>query len=247
MSRESVATPTVINSEAEQIMENRLLAALPSEEYEQLKTKLKPVELSLGEILFEPPDQIRNLYFPTSAIISFLTELPDGDSVEVGLVGYDGMAGVDVILGVNTASKVATVQHAGCALKIATPALKEAFNRGGKLQQYLLQYTHALMSQISASVLCNAHHKIDGRLARWILMYHDRLERDEFLMTHEFMANMLGIRRAGVSEVAKKLQHEGLIDYHRGHFRILNRKALEEKACGCFSVIEKEFNSLYKQ
>jgi CRP-like cAMP-binding protein len=234
-----------MNSEAEQIKKNSLLAALPGEEYELLKPHLKPVELSLGEILFEPPDPIRSLYFPTSAIISFLTELPDGDSVEVGLVGYEGMAGVDVILSVNTASKVATVQHAGHALKISAPVLKEAFDRGGRLQQYLLQYTHALMSQISASVLCNAHHKIDGRLARWILMYHGRVDSDEFLMTHEFMANMLGIRRAGVSEIAKKLRHEGLIDYFRGHFRILNRKGLEERACGCFAVIEEEFDSLY--
>jgi hypothetical protein len=159
--------------------------------------------------------------------------------------GHEGMAGVDVILGVNTASKVATVQHPGYALKIGDPLLKEAFNRGGKLQQYLLQYTHALMSQISASVLCNAHHKIDGRLARWILMYHSRADTDEFIMTHEFMAHMLGIRRAGVSEVAKKLQHEGLIDYYRGHFRILNRKGLEARACGCFTVVEEEFGSLY--
>lgn len=235
-----------MNIAAEQTIENSLLAALPSAEYEQLKAHLKPVELTLGKILFEPPDIIRSLYFPTSAIISFLTELPDGDSVEVGLVGYEGMAGVDVILGVNTASKVATVQHAGYALKISAPLLKEAFNRGGKLQQYLLQYTHALMSQISASVLCNAHHKIDGRLARWILMYHSRVATDEFLMTHEFVANMLGIRRAGVSEVAKKLQHEGLIDYYRGQFRILDRQGLEDRACGCFTVTEQEFKSLYK-
>lgn len=232
---------------AEQMIKNSVLAAIPGQEYEQIKPHLKPVELALGDILFEPPDVIRSVYFPTSSIISFLTELPDGDSVEVGLVGYEGMAGVDVILGVSTASKVATVQHAGHALKIAAPILKEIFNRGGKLQQYLLQYTHALMSQISASVLCNAHHRIDGRLARWILMYHSRVDTDEFFMTHEFMANMLGIRRAGVSEVAKKLQHEGLIDYNRGHFRIINRKGLEEKACGCFSVIEEEFNSLYKE
>jgi CRP-like cAMP-binding protein len=236
-----------MNAEAKYILKNSLLAALPDDEYEQLKPHLKPVELSLGEILFEPPDIIRSLYFPASAIISFLTELPDGDSVEVGLVGFEGMAGIDVILGVDTASKVATVQHAGCALKIPASTLKEIFNRGGKLQQYLLQYTHALMSQISASVLCNAHHKIDGRLARWILMYHSRVCTDEFLMTHEFMANMLGIRRAGVSEVANKLRREGLIDYYLGNFRILNRKGLEEKACGCFTVIEEEFNSLYKE
>jgi CRP-like cAMP-binding protein len=237
----------MINTVAEQMIKNSVLAAIPSQELEQIKPHLKPVELALSNILFEPPDVIHSVYFPTTAIISFLTELPDGDSVEVGLVGYEGMVGVDVILGVSTASKVATVQHAGYALKISSPILKEIFNRGGKLQQYLLQYTHALMSQISASVLCNAHHRIDGRLARWILMYHSRLDTDEFLMTHEFMANMLGIRRAGVSEVAKKLQHEGLIDYYRGHFRILNRKGLEDRACGCFSVIEEEFNRLYKK
>ena len=236
-----------MSSRVEQRMENRLLAALGGEEYEILKPNLKPVELSFGEILFEPPDIIRSVYFPTSAIISFLMELPDGDSVEVGLVGYEGMAGVDVILGVDKASKVATVQHAGYALKLAAPALKEAFKQGGKLQQYLLQYTHAMMSQISASVLCNAHHKIDGRLARWILMYRDRLETDEFFMTHEFMANMLGIRRAGASEVAKQLQDEGLVDYKRGRFRILNRQDLERKACQCYPVAKEEFDDLYRQ
>src|SRR4051812_16886720 len=200
-----------MNSSAEQQIGNRLLAALPRDEYELLQANLKPVELPLGEILFEPPDLIRSVYFPTTSIISFLAELPDGDSVEVGLVGYEGMASVDVILGVDTASKVATVQHAGHALKIAAPALKEVFQKGGKLQQYLLRYTHAFLSQISASVFCVARHRIEERLARWILMYRIRLERDEFFLTHEFMANMLGIRRAGVSEVAKQLQTEGLV------------------------------------
>src|SRR5215210_2770137 len=166
----------------EQPIKNRLVAALPDEEYELLIPRLEPVSLSLGEILFEPPDLIRTVYFPTSCIISFLAELPSGDSVEVGLTGNEGLAGVDVILGVDTASKVATVQAAGDALKIAAPTLKEAFNRGGKLQQYLLQYTHALMSQISASVLCNVRHRIDGRLARWLLMYRDRLVSNEFFL-----------------------------------------------------------------
>ena len=224
---------------------NRLLAALPDEEYAQLEPHLKPVSLSLGEILFEPPDPIRNAYFPTSSIISFLAELPSGDSVEVGLVGNEALAGADVILGIDEASKVATVQGAGGALKITTPALKEAFNRGGKLQQYLLQYTHALMSQISASVLCNVRHKIDGRLARWLLMYRDRIGSVEFYLTHEFMANMLGVRRASVSNVAKGLQDEGLVDYHRGQFRILDREGLEARTCECYPVVKEEFDSLY--
>jgi CRP-like cAMP-binding protein len=232
---------------SEQSRKNRLLAALPREEYEQLETNLEIVSLSLGEILFEPPDPIRNVYFPTSSIISFLAELPNGDSVEVGLAGNEGLAGVDVILGMAQASKVATVQGAGDALKIAARALKEAFNRGGKLQQYLLQYTHALMSQISASVLCNVRHNIDGRLARWLLMYCDGFGVDEFYLTHEFMANMLGVRRASVSVIAKQLQDEGLITYNRGQFRILSREGLAAKTCECYPVVKEEFDSLYTQ
>lgn len=231
----------------DQHMKNRILAALPVEEYEFLKSKLEPVSLSLGEILFEPPDRIRSVYFPTSCIISFLTELPGGDSVEVGLVGSEGLAGIDVVLGIDKASKVATVQAAGDALKIAAPALKEAFNQGGKLQHCLLQYTHAFMSQISASVLCNTRHRIDGRLARWILMYYDRLGKDEFYLTHEFMANMLGVRRAGISEVAKQLRDEGLIEYNHGQFRILNRRGLEEKTCECYPVVKDEFDNLFRE
>jgi CRP-like cAMP-binding protein len=232
---------------SEQRIKNRLLAALPDEEYEQLEPHLELVTLSLGEILFEPPDLIRKAYFPTSSIISFLAELPDGDSVEVGLAGNEGVAGVDVILGVSKASKVATVQGAGDALRIAAPVLKEAFNRGGKLQQYLLQYTHALMSQISVSVLCNVRHNIDGRLARWLLMYSDGFGSEEFYLTHEFMANMLGVRRASVSVIAKQLQDEGLITYNRGQFRILNHEGLEAKTCECYPVVKEEFDSLYKE
>lgn len=235
-----------MSSKAEQRMENKLLAALPDEEYQRLKPGLEPLTLALGEILFEPPDIIRSVYFPTSALISFLTELPDGDSVEVGLVGCEGVAGVDVILGVDRASKVATVQGAGHALKISAPAIKAAFNECRMLRQYLLRYTHALMSQISVSVLCNAHHKIEGRLARWLLMYHDRIQSDNFFLTHEFMANMLGIRRASVSEVAKELQEEGLIDYNRGQFRILNRAGLEARGCPCYEVVSDEFEHLYQ-
>jgi CRP-like cAMP-binding protein len=231
---------------SEQRARNRLLSALPDEEFENLAPRLELVTLSLGEVLFEPPDPIRNTYFPTSSIISFLAELPGGDSVEVGLVGYEALAGVDVILGVDKASKVATVQGAGEALRLAAPALKEAFNRGGKLQQYLLQYTHALMSQISTSVLCNARHGIDGRLARWLLMYSDGFNSEEFFLTHEFMANMLGVRRASVSVIAKQLQDEALIEYNRGQFRILNRQGLEAKTCECYPVVKEEFDQLYK-
>ena len=226
---------------------NKLLASLPGEEYARLEPHLEHVSLSLGQILYEPPDLIRNAYFPTSSIISFLAELPGGDSVEVGLAGNEGLAGVDIILGVGKASKVATVQGAGQALRIAAPALTEAFERSGKLRQHLLKYTHALMSQISASVLCNVRHGIDGRLARWLLMYSDGYGTEEFYLTHEFMANMLGIRRASVSVIAKQLQDEGLINYSRGEFRILSRRGLEDKTCECYPVVKAEVDSLYAE
>jgi CRP-like cAMP-binding protein len=235
-----------MSSGTDQRMENRLLSALPIEEYQLISPKLEHVSLALGEILFEPPDLIRNVYFPTSAIISFLAELPEGESVEVGLVGCDGLAGVDVFLGVDKASKVATVQGAGQAWKISREAFKEAFHQHQKFRQNLLLFAHAMMSQISVSVVCNVHHKIDGRLARWLLMYHDRLDTDEFFITHEFMANMLGIRRASVSEVAKQLQDEGLVDYNRGKFRILNREGLEARSCDCYSIVRDEFDRLYR-
>lgn len=226
-------------------MQNRLLAALPAEEYARLEPDLRPVSLPLGQILFEPPGHIEDVYFPTTCIISFLTELPSGDSVEVGLAGKEGLAGIEVILGTEKASKVATVQAAGDALRIKSGLLTEAFQRGGKMQQYLLRYTHTLMMQISMSVLCNVRHKVDGRLARWILMYHDRIGSDEFYLTHEFVANMLGIRRASISGVAKQLQDEGLIEYRHGRFHILDRKGLEKKTCECYQVVSEECERLY--
>lgn len=226
--------------------ENKLLAALPVEEYEELKPYLEPVSLALGDILFEPPELIRNVYFPTTCIISFLTELPDGDSVEVGLTGKEGIAGVDVVLGVDVASKVATVQGAGDALRLSAQAYEEVGQRSPKFHQYLLRYAHYLMSQISLSVLCNTHHKIEGRLARWLLMYHDRIGADEFYLTHEFMANMLGIRRASVSIVAKQLRDEGYITYQHGRFRIIDREGLVNMTCKCYPVTKEEFDNLYR-
>lgn len=234
-----------MSSEAAQQRENRLLASLPEEEFQLIKSALELVSLSLGEILFEPPDQIRNIYFPINAIISFLAELPEGESIEVGLVGYEGLAGVDVVLGVERASRVATVQGSGHAWKMSTAALREAFQKCPQFQQRLLRFSYSLLSQISVSVVCNVHHKIDGRLARWLLMYHDRTMTDEFFITHEFMANMLGIRRASVSEVAKQLQDDRLVEYRRGQFQILNRAGLEEKSCNCYKVVKEEFDQLY--
>jgi CRP-like cAMP-binding protein len=221
--------------------ENRLLAALPREEYGRLAPHLGEVSLTLRQVLFSPGDEIAYAYFPTDSIVSLLTDLSDGSGMEVGLVGREGLVGVSVILG-GSETKVATVQAEGNALKIRADALRDEFRRGGTLQNGLLRYTHALMTQISQSVVCNVRHPLPGRLARWLLMYHDRLGRDEFSLTHEFMAAMLGVRRAGVSDVANELQRMGFIRYRRGHVRIIDRKGLEEFACECYPVVKEKYD-----
>ena len=235
------------SAQASVFRRNRLLAALPVDETGRLAPHLEPVELQLSKILFRPNDTLQYVYFPTTAIISLLTDLSDGTGIEVGLVGNEGMVGVSAIFNVERESKVGTVQGAGGALRMKASVLKAEFDRGGKLQEYLLRYAHALMSQISQSVVCNVRHKIDGRLARWILMYQDRAEREELRLTHEFMANMLGIRRAGVSMVAHRLQQAGFIDYKRGNIKVLNRKGMEDMTCECYPVVKAEFDRLYSK
>lgn len=227
--------------------ENRVLAALPGEEYGRLLPHLERISVELSEILFRPDEVLKYVYFPETCIISLLTDLSDGYGIEVGLVGKEGMAGVSIALGKDKEPKVATVQGAGTVLRLKASVLREETKRGGMLQAYLLRYTHALMAQISQSVVCNIRHPIEGRLARWMLMYHDRAERDEFKLTHEFIANMLGIRRAGVSMVANKLKRAGLIDYYRGSIKILDRQGLEDMTCECYPVVKAEFDSLYER
>ena len=221
--------------------ENRLLAALPRAEYERLTLHLEDVSLTLSKLLFRPEDKLTYAYFPTTSIVSLLTDLSDGSGMEVGLVGREGLVGVSVILG-GSETKVATVQAEGRAQRIKARALREEFQRGGALQDGLLRYTHALMTQISQSVVCNVRHPLPGRLARWLLMYHDRLGRDEFSLTHEFMASMLGVRRSGVSEVASELQKMEFIRYQRGHVTIIDRKGLEDFACECYPVVKAKFD-----
>ncbi|HUQ33572.1 MAG TPA: Crp/Fnr family transcriptional regulator [Pyrinomonadaceae bacterium] len=223
--------------------ENLLLAALPREEYERLTPHLREVSLKLNQVLFNPGDEIAYAYFPTDSIVSLLTDLSDGSGMEVGLVGREGLAGISVILG-GSETKVATVQAVGHAFKIRADVLREDFRRGGALQTGLLRYTHALMTQISQSVVCNARHPLPGRLARWLLMYHDRLGRDEFELTHEFMAAMLGVRRASVSEVAIELQRMGFISYRRGRVRIIDRVGMEKFTCECYPVVKEKYEDL---
>jgi CRP-like cAMP-binding protein len=226
--------------------ENRLLSALPGEEYSRLVPHLQRVSLELSEILFRPDEVLKYVYFPEDSIVSLLTDLSDGYGIEVGLVGNEGLAGVSIALGTDREPKVATVQGAGAALRLKASVLRDEAKRGGALQASLLRYAHALLSQISQSVVCNVRHRIEGRLARWLLMYHDRKGVDEFKLTHEFIANMLGIRRAGVSMVANKLRRAGLIDYDRGLIRIIDRQGLKALTCECYEVVKAEFDSLYR-
>jgi CRP-like cAMP-binding protein len=192
-------------------------------------------------VLFRPDDRLDYVYFPINSIVSLLTDLSDGSGMEVGLVGREGMVGISVILG-GSETKVATVQASGAALKLSVAQLQTEFSRAGMLQKALLRYTHALMAQISQSVVCNARHQVDGRLARWLLMYHDRLEQDEFELTHEFMSHMLGVRRASVSEVANQLQEKGFISYQRGRIKILDRQGMEAFTCECYPVVKEKFD-----
>ncbi|HEV2765767.1 MAG TPA: Crp/Fnr family transcriptional regulator, partial [Pyrinomonadaceae bacterium] len=211
--------------------------------YERLAPRLEPVSLELSRVLFRPEEELTHVHFPLTAIVSLLTDLEDGTGMEVGLVGREGLVGVSAVLG-GRETKVATVQGAGDALRLRADALRDEFGRGGGLQSRVLRYTHALMTQISQTVVCNVRHHLEGRLARWLLMYHDRSDSDEFSLTHEFMANMLGVRRAGVSEVANRLQEMGFIRYSRGHVTILDRAGMERFACECYPTVKEKFDEL---
>jgi CRP-like cAMP-binding protein len=223
------------------LSENRLLAALPAEEHERLAPHLEPVSLGLGQTLFMPGEQIHHVHFLTTAVVSLLTDLEDGTGMEVGLVGREGVVGISAVLG-GSETKLATVQAPGMSHRLQVGKLQSEFSRGETLQRALLRYTHALMTQISQSVVCNSRHLVEGRLARWLLMFHDRVGRDEFELTHEFVANMLGVRRASVTEIAGKLQETGLIRYHHGQFTILDRNGLEEFTCECYPAIKAKFD-----
>ena len=222
---------------------NRLLAVLESDDLQSVTPHLRPVTLNLSQVLYRPGEKLRSVYFPTSSIISLLTDLADGSGLEVGLVGKEGMVGLSAMLG-GTETQVATVQASGGALEMPAEKMRDEFARAGAFQRGLLRYTHALMTQISQSVVCNLRHPIESRLARWLLMYHDRLGRDEFELTQEFIARMLGVRRSGISEVAANLQGRGLISYSRGKIRILDRKGLEEFTCECYQI-NKELYETY--
>jgi CRP-like cAMP-binding protein len=223
---------------------NRILNALPREEYERLAAYLEPVEMSLGEVLYHPNEPISHVYFPNRGTVSIVCTFEDGKSVEAGMVGNEGMFGVNVFLGSVTSPLEAVVQLMGEGYRMRADVLREEFRRGEHLQDLLLRYTQAFIMQIAQTAACNRVHPIDGRLARWLLMCQDRAHSSELQLTHEFIAIMLGTRRAGVSEAAAKLQDESAIRYRRGHVNILDRQKLEAYSCECYEIVKKEFERL---
>ncbi|GGY08513.1 Crp/Fnr family transcriptional regulator [Litchfieldella qijiaojingensis] len=225
-------------------MKNQLLAALPRVEYERLRPRLEPVTLSLGEALYESGGVMRHVYFPTDAIVSLLCVMEDGDSTEIAVVGNEGIVGISLFMGGETTPSRAIVQSAGHAYRLRGQFLKDEFYRAGSLQGLLLRYTQALITQMAQTAVCNRHHTVDQQLCRWLLLSLDRLSTNELVMTQELIANMLGVRREGVTESAGKLQKAGLIAYHRGHITVLDRPGLESRVCECYAVVKKEYRRL---
>jgi CRP-like cAMP-binding protein len=224
--------------------ENRLLAALSDDELARWLPDLEVVDAALGQVLYESGGQLSHVYFPTTCIVSLLYVLEDGGSAEISIVGYEGVLGVSLFMGGQTTPSRGVVQSAGQLLRLRSDLMLKEFNRAGKVMQLLLRYTQALLTQMSQTAVCNRHHSLDQQLCRWLLLSLDRLHGDDLVMTQELIANMLGVRREGVTEAAGNLQDAGLIRYRRGHITVLNRPGLEQRTCECYAVVKNEYNRL---
>jgi len=222
-------------------VENRLLTALPRDEYERLLPSLQQVSFSLGEVVYEFGGHLDYVFFPTTSIISLLYTMENGSSAEMGLTGNDGVVGIALFMGGGTMPNRAVVQSAGSAIRMKAKLLQDEFALGGKFQRLLLRYTQGLITQISQTAVCNRLHSVEQQLCRWLLLSHDRLKSDELIMTQELIADMLGVRREGVTVAAGHLQDAGAISYVRGHITILDRQKLEETVCECYQVVKDEF------
>jgi len=223
---------------------NRLLAALPEADYLVLLPFLEPVQLPLGEAVYESGGPQGHVYFPTNSIVSLLYVMEDGASAEIAVVGNEGILGIALFMGGETTPSRAVVQSAGEGYRLKAHLLKQEFNRFGPMLHLLLRYTQALITQMSQTAVCNRHHSVDQQLCRWLLLSLDRLASNELTMTQELIANMLGVRREGVTEAAGKLQALGLIHYSRGRITVLDRPGIEAKACECYEVVKREFDRL---
>ncbi|MFJ2547774.1 Crp/Fnr family transcriptional regulator [Pseudomonas sp. NPDC087612] len=224
--------------------DNHLLAALPTTALERLLPHLELVALPLGKVLYESGDALRHVYFPTNAIVSLLYVMENGASAEISVVGNEGLIGVAVFMGGESTPSRAIVQSAGHAYRLPGQRLKDEFNRHGELLVLMLRYTQALITQMAQTAVCNRHHSIDQQLCRWLLLSLDRLKGNQLTMTQELIANMLGVRREGVTDAAGKLQRQGVIEYSRGHIKVLDRARLEQLSCECYAVVRKETERL---
>jgi CRP-like cAMP-binding protein len=227
--------------------QNHILEALPREERERLFPHLKLVTLPLGSVLYESGDMQRYIYFPTDAIVSLLYVLKDGSSAEIAVVGNDGAIGIALFMGGATTTNRAIVQSAGTAYQLSKRRLRMEFERHGETLHVLLRYTQALLTQMAQTAVCNRHHSVDQQLCRWLLLSLDRLPSSKLKMTQELIANMLGVRREGVTEAAGRLQKLGVIEYRRGQITVLDRGHLEALACECYGVVKKETDRLLPQ
>jgi CRP-like cAMP-binding protein len=224
--------------------QNHLLAALPTSDYQRLASHLELVPMKLGEVLYESGGQLRYVYFPTTSILSLLYVMEDGASAEIAIVGNEGILGISLFMGGESTPSRAVVQSAGHAFRLKAALLKNEFGRFGPTMHLLLRYTQALITQMAQTAVCNRHHSVDQQLCRWLLLSLDRLQTNELSMTQELIANMLGVRREGVTEAAGKLQDVGLISYRRGRITVLDRPGLEARSCECYQVVKTEFDRL---
>jgi CRP-like cAMP-binding protein len=224
---------------------NWILDALPPEDYERLLPDIEPVSFSLGEVVYESGIQMGYVYFPTTCHVSLLYTMINGATAEMGLVGKEGVVGIALFMGGETTPNRAVVQGTGEGLRMKAEAMLDEFKRGGEFQLQLLRYTQALITQISQTAVCNRLHSVDQRLCRWLLMTRDRTSSDDLQMTHEFISNMLGVRREGVTHAAHQLQQTGFISYVRGHIKIIDRPGLEAQVCECYGVVKVEHDRLH--
>lgn len=224
--------------------QNQLLAALPPSEWERWRQDLEPVDLPLGMVLYESGMRLSHVYFPTSAIASLLYVLENGASAEVAVVGFEGIVGISLFMGGVSTTSRAVVQSGGRGYRLRANLVMQEFNRAGPVLHLLLRYTQALLTQMSQTAVCNRHHTLDQQLCRWLLLSLDRLPSNELIMTQELIANMLGVRREGVTEAAGHLQDAGLIRYRRGHISVLDRAGLAQRACECYAVVKSEYERL---
>jgi CRP-like cAMP-binding protein len=234
----------IVNTLSPGPIDNHLLAALPDAERQRWLPQLEFVEMPLGQVLYESGGTLTHVYFATTAIVSLLYVMQSGASAEIAVVGNEGIVGISLFMGGDSTSSRAVVQSAGHGFRLKAQIMKEEFNRAGPVLHLLLRYTQALITQMAQTAVCNRHHSLDQQLCRWLLLSLDRLQGNELAMTQELIANMLGVRREGVTEAALKLQQAGLIRYARGHILVLDRDGLETRSCECYAVVKKEYDRL---